>query len=235
MNYSWPSVGGENKITQKFGENPDGIPDYYSKNFGHLGHNGIDIWGVKGDPILAPTDGKVTYAAFDATGFGNLVIIDDADDNRHYLAHLDSISVKVGNIVKQGQKVGGMGNTGNVISGPNSDGTHLHYGIKPKNPVKNNGYGGFVDPLPFLKDVSAGTDETVEIAEKLGQVEVVTTQVRLRLAPGLDGKFHRWVYTGERFKKTGKIFRADGLDWAEVNINGYIAVAEDGVRLIKDA
>ena len=52
----YPIVGGEYKISQPFGSNPDGFPDFY-KQFGFKGHNGIDFYGVQNDYIFAACDG----------------------------------------------------------------------------------------------------------------------------------------------------------------------------------
>lgn len=67
----YPITDGACKISQPFGTNPDGFPDYYAQ-FGYKGHNGIDFYGVKDDPIFAVSGGKVTFASFDNSGFGNL-------------------------------------------------------------------------------------------------------------------------------------------------------------------
>lgn len=55
------------------------------------------------------------------------------------------IKVKLNKKVKRGQILGLSGKSGFVT------GSHLHFGIKPKNPDLENGYLGFIDPEPFLK------------------------------------------------------------------------------------
>ena len=95
----------------------------------HAFHTGIDLF--KGDKaaITAFIPGKVLFADFakQGTGLGNLgnvVAIRDANSALHVYAHLDSISVKVGDDVKQGQEIGKQGTTGR------STGSHLHYEVR---------------------------------------------------------------------------------------------------------
>lgn len=82
-----------------------------------------------GIPVYAPTAGTVRYAQFSAYpigGYGNLVIIEDSDENAHYLAHLAKIYVSADQSVSQGQLIGLSGNTGNGTG----TGYHLHYHVQ---------------------------------------------------------------------------------------------------------
>lgn len=95
----------------------------------HAFHTGVDL--VKGDKaaIVAFIPGTVLFAGFgkDGSGFGkygNVVAVKDANSALHVYAHLDSVSVKVGDVVKQGQEIGKQGTTGR------STGSHLHYEIR---------------------------------------------------------------------------------------------------------
>ncbi len=97
-------------------------------------HNGIDIAGKRGDPVLAAAPGRVIFAA-DKGPNGNLVQIKHADGSVSSYAHLNNFSVKVGDEVQGGVPVGGIGSTGR------STGPHLHFGIrdaqgKPVDPRK---------------------------------------------------------------------------------------------------
>ncbi len=88
-------------------------------------HDGIDLQvaGVANPNILASEKGKVLYSG-EIGGYGNTVIIGHADGTLTLYAHMQNKSndvIKVGDDVKQGQKIGVMGNTGH------SEGTHLHY------------------------------------------------------------------------------------------------------------
>lgn len=86
-------------------------------------HNGTDMAGSRGQKIVAPGDGVVTFAGRQ-NGFGNLVKIRYAQGFETYFAHLNSINVKAGQKVSRGQLIAGMGNSGI------SSGVHLHYEIR---------------------------------------------------------------------------------------------------------
>ena len=106
---------GEYPITQRYGEIIPGV------TYNNKPHTGIDYGCPQGTAILASADGEVMAAGWDLTGFGFRVIIQH-DDNRSTLsAHLDSISVDVGQRVRQGQEIGISGSTGRTT------GPHLHF------------------------------------------------------------------------------------------------------------
>lgn len=87
-------------------------------------HGGLDYRGERGDDILATADGLVEFSAKSAgTGFGNLVTIMHANGFETRYGHLSRITVKQGDYVRKGQKIGEMGNTGR------STGVHLHYEV----------------------------------------------------------------------------------------------------------
>lgn len=96
------------------------------------GHNGIDIAAPEGTPILAARDGYVSLVrGGDAWngGYGNYVVVTHDGGVQTLYAHMSSIDVLQGQKVNKGQKVGGMGNTGQ------STGVHLHFEVRgAKNP-----------------------------------------------------------------------------------------------------
>jgi murein DD-endopeptidase MepM/ murein hydrolase activator NlpD len=98
-------------------------------------HNAIDIAAPRGTPVYAYTNGKVVTAGWGNMA-GNYVVIDHGGGLRTKYLHLSSISVKVGQTVKVGQKIGGVGSTGY------STGNHLHFEV-----IKN---GVAVNPLLYL-------------------------------------------------------------------------------------
>lgn len=109
-------------------------------------HSGIDL--VKGhkDPIYAFVPGVVIHAKMGVTGtgyggYGNVVVIRDKNHNTHLYAHLDSIGVKVDDIVLAGDIVGTQGTTGR------STGSHLHYEVRREGVLYNH-----VDPVKYLND-----------------------------------------------------------------------------------
>ena len=95
------------------------------------GHNGIDIAATPGTPVIASASGRVIVAKTGGYngGYGNMVIISHDKGIQTVYAHLQSINVTSGETVSQGQKIGGVGNTGR------STGPHLHFEVRgAKNP-----------------------------------------------------------------------------------------------------
>ncbi len=113
-------------------------------------HNGLDLGWSKNNEgpnqnIIAVADGKITkirssYNKNDSSGssYGNYIKIDHGNNISSLVAHLlyNSIPVKTGDTVKQGQIIAKMGNTGRA------SGNHVHLEIF-KNNIK-------VNPLPYL-------------------------------------------------------------------------------------
>jgi murein DD-endopeptidase MepM/ murein hydrolase activator NlpD len=88
-------------------------------------HNGVDVAGGIGAPVVAPADGVVILAANSPfTLEGNLLMIDHGMGLNSAFLHLSRIDVKVGDHIRQGQPIGAIGKTGRVT------GPHLHWGMK---------------------------------------------------------------------------------------------------------
>jgi murein DD-endopeptidase MepM/ murein hydrolase activator NlpD len=96
-------------------------------------HHGLDIGAKTGSSVKATADGKVTFASKQGS-LGNLVIIDHGHGMLTRYGHLSKILINRGDIVKRGEIIGEVGNTGR------STGSHLHYEVHlngvPVNPQK---------------------------------------------------------------------------------------------------
>ena len=90
---------------------------------GNPGHIGLDVDAEMWDPIVASDDGVVAFAEWGG-GYGNLVIVEHAGGWVTYYAHFAEIVVEVGQVVRQGEILGGAGSTGY------STGPHLHFEIR---------------------------------------------------------------------------------------------------------
>jgi murein DD-endopeptidase MepM/ murein hydrolase activator NlpD len=86
-------------------------------------HVGADYAAPTGTPIVAVTDGKVLEAKNGTNwgaAYGIAAVIDHGGGIRAIYAHMSKVLVKAGETVKEGQKIGEVGSTGN------STGPHLH-------------------------------------------------------------------------------------------------------------
>ena len=101
-------------------------------------HYGIDLRARKGTPIYASGNGRVTFAGRQR-GFGRVVIIEHGGGVETFYAHMSGFAVREGKKVKQGQKIGYVGKSGNAT------GYHLHFEVRER--------GTPVDPLLRLSDM----------------------------------------------------------------------------------
>ncbi|MFW5714313.1 MAG: peptidoglycan DD-metalloendopeptidase family protein [Brevefilum sp.] len=109
---------------------------YLSGNDYWSGHLAIDIAAGTGAPIYAADSGVVVYAGWDSNGYGNVIMIDHLNGHHTLYAHMNSINVRCGTNVGQGQVIGYSGSTGN------STGPHLHFEVRY--------HGGFLNPWTVL-------------------------------------------------------------------------------------
>lgn len=86
-------------------------------------HNGVDVAAPKGTIIVAPADGVVALVHPDMFYTGKTVMIDHGLGLTTVYAHMDTISIIEGQVVKQGDVIGAVGKTGRVT------GPHLHWGM----------------------------------------------------------------------------------------------------------
>jgi murein DD-endopeptidase MepM/ murein hydrolase activator NlpD len=75
---------------------------------------GIWLEGRAGSPVVASATGVVVDVGNEVEGRGRFVVLSHEDGYRTTYAHLDSVSVKVGDPVKQKDTVGTMGSSGNI-------------------------------------------------------------------------------------------------------------------------
>ena len=90
-------------------------------------HQGIDIAAKAGTPIKASSDGEVVLAYPDLFYSGNVVVIDHGFGLQTIYAHMQDMKVKRGDMVKQGDIIGTVGQTGRAT------GPHLHFGASLRN------------------------------------------------------------------------------------------------------
>lgn len=133
------------RITQHFGENPTIYSQFSYAGIPLQGHNGIDFAARDSvcHPVYAAADGLATKIAFESGGFGQHLVIQSPGFRTLY-AHLSHCALQTGTPVKAMQLIGHTGSTGF------STGIHLHFGLYPDSEPKLNGFGGAVNPYPYL-------------------------------------------------------------------------------------
>ncbi len=98
-------------------------------------HTGLDFQAEPGTPIVAAAGGLVVVQEYHPA-YGNMVEVDHGNQVITRYAHASQVFVKVGDLVKRGQKIAAVGSSGR------STGPHLHFEVLVQ--------GVFQDPAPFL-------------------------------------------------------------------------------------
>src|SRR5688572_7655219 len=118
---------------------------WYSSNFGwridpftgqRAFHEGIDVIAEHGTAIRAAAGGVVVYSEFHPQ-YGNMIEIDHGNDLVSRYAHASRRTVKVGDVVLRGVKIGEVGRTGRAT------GSHLHFEVRQR--------GAPANPAQFLR------------------------------------------------------------------------------------
>jgi murein DD-endopeptidase MepM/ murein hydrolase activator NlpD len=133
--FVWPASG---RITQRYGctgfrlNPPRGSCAHF--------HDGIDIAGYQGSPIRAAAVGVVSYVGWnpwDQHGRAFMIVVAHPGGYETLYGHvLPTRRVRVGQLVRRGELIGYMGNTGR------STGVHLHLELRRGRTT--------LDPLAFL-------------------------------------------------------------------------------------
>ncbi|EKO86362.1 peptidase, M23 family [Leptospira interrogans serovar Grippotyphosa str. 2006006986] len=110
-------LGSEGIISSRFGKRKD--PFTRKETF----HGGLDMAAEEGTPVYASADGEV-YFSDKKGGYGNLIILGHKLGYETLYGHLSSISVRPGEKVHKGQKIGEVGQTGRAT------GNHLHFEVR---------------------------------------------------------------------------------------------------------
>lgn len=120
--FRWPVRG---RIIAGFGKQADGARN-----------DGINVAVPAGTPVQAAEAGTVIYAGNELEGYGNLVLVQHADDWVSAYAHNENLKVSRGDTVSRGQAIATVGATGSV------DQPQLHFELRRRSKP--------VDPLPHL-------------------------------------------------------------------------------------
>jgi murein DD-endopeptidase MepM/ murein hydrolase activator NlpD len=105
------------RVSSGFGYRID--PLYKTVKF----HPGLDFTAPQGTPVYATADGVVRVAGNLGNGYGNHIVIDHGYSYNTLYGHLYRLKARRGQVVKRGEVIGYVGNTGK------STGPHLHYEV----------------------------------------------------------------------------------------------------------
>ncbi len=115
------------------------VDGWYTSNFGwrvdpfsgkSAMHEGVDFMSPPGTPIHASAGGVVVYSDTHPE-YGNMVEVDHGNDIVTRYAHASRLLVKVGQVVRRGDKIAEVGSTGR------STGNHLHFEVRYKGMAQN--------------------------------------------------------------------------------------------------
>lgn len=113
-------------VTYRFGSTQNGTREP---------HHGVEFENPIGTPVYAAGDGVVVFAGPDnvavysplTNAYGNLIVIQHADNLYSLYGHLSKILVETGKSVSAGEEIGEVGKAGMAI------GSHLHFEVRQGN------------------------------------------------------------------------------------------------------
>lgn len=145
--FQWPATG---YVTSRFGK-------YRTYPNGDIvrPHSGVDVaaprapgggpaFNYTGATVVAPSAGQVILAETGMFFEGGLVLIDHGQNLETAILHLSDITVKAGDLVEPGDKIGEAGSTGR------STGPHVHWSVK--------WHGRLIDPEKLVPPMEESTD-----------------------------------------------------------------------------
>ncbi|MGZ4778583.1 MAG: M23 family metallopeptidase, partial [Thermoanaerobaculia bacterium] len=123
-------------------------------------HKGLDLSAPSGTPIFATADGTVSFAgryplkqSVNWWRFGNVVVINHSDRFITIYGHCDSLNVRPGQHVKQGQVIATVGSTGW------STNSHLHYEVRSD--IEQPGSYVPIDPRIYILNYQWNNEATL--------------------------------------------------------------------------
>ena len=112
-------------------------------------HSGLDLAALEGTPVLASGGGRVVFADRYPLRrnvrwwrYGNVVVVAHGSRYLTIYAHLHEITVRRGTVVRRGEQIGTVGNTGWSTS------PHLHYEVRVRNDAEDEPVP--VDPRIYI-------------------------------------------------------------------------------------
>lgn len=151
-----PASASPHLIVPVAGVRQSTLRDSFSdKRSGGRTHKAIDIMAPAGTPVLAAAAGVVV--GLETSALGGISLYERDLDGRtiYFYAHLRGYrpGLRVGDLVRQGDVLGFVGETGNVVAG----GPHLHFAVHTASDPNQWNNGVDLNPCDLL-GCGAGTD-----------------------------------------------------------------------------
>ena len=211
-------------ISSNFGLRTD--PVNGKKN---AGHSGIDIPGdINVTNVIASKDGIVFKSTKTSSisckdggdtscggGYGNHIVIQHSDGNYTLYGHLaeGSITVEVGDSVKQGQVIGKVGNSGK------STGPHLHFEVRVGGDDKSSAQ----NPLNFVSASDPRPSSTAsQVLDWIGNMEGPGPTEGDNYKVYLDSGGVLTVGHGITIKYNADAFRAYGINPSTLTLGALV-------------
>lgn len=184
-------------------------------------HRGIDIAMPQGTKLDANISGKVIASGKAGkdnnyhSSYGNIVVIQDANNLKHIYAHLEKAVAKIGSTVEVGEQIGTIGSTGN------STGSHLHYEINKNNQTP-------IDPTNYLNNARSGTItsttavETTQQAIDQAKSELINVQNDILNQKELIAKIEKDIIDSQ----------LSHFDWRRENIQSNLDYEDAKLKLV---
>src|SRR4051812_18614480 len=146
---------------------------YNAQRFTENGHLGDDLNGIGGensdldDPVFAVADGQVLYTGEGGPGWGNVIILLHAYEEKgarkfveSYYGHVETILVELNQKVSRGEQIATVGTAGGRYL------AHLHFEMREfTTPFIGPGYrddtSGWIDPTAFITAHRGAPDDDV--------------------------------------------------------------------------
>jgi murein DD-endopeptidase MepM/ murein hydrolase activator NlpD len=177
------SRGAAASIQSDYGDVRDG---------GRRRHEGVDIFAPRGTPVVASSDGIVTNVGENRLGGRVVWVWDPFRGVRIYYAHLHEQLVRTGAIVRAGEALGTVGNTGNA----KTTAPHLHFGIYARRE-------GALNPDPFIRPVAAKPVDPQVRTTALGGWAQTRHRASLRASPSADSMAVEMLPSGRAIRIEG--------------------------------
>lgn len=172
-------------------------------------HNGLDIAGPEGTPLLAIETGKVTFSGLRNNGGGLVIEVEIRPGTKYTFNHCSQLLARVGAIVKKGQTIARIGHTG-VATGNH---VHMSLDINERGP---DGYyrwlmwnpklwmpGGVYANDPRIQSAYAAASTVLRLS-----AGITSNGVNIRTSPQLTSATLLAVTSGDRIRRYG--------DWADL-------------------